>query len=271
MNFLLFSFCCSIFFLSINLNPLIQLERLFAAPLYNLRTYLSREDPYPLHIAPKKEYSIVLVGDSMTAFLGNTVEIKDYLGEYYPGKKINVLNYGIGSTNILSIPERLESGSIKGTETLFPILSKDLDIIFIESMGNNPINVEGSDPHKLQKETLDKIVEIIRRNKPKAVIVFMATISPNRQRYGDGVFDLALEERRMWAEERIRYFENHINYAKERQIPLLNIFEKSLDEEGDGNVDYLKPKDFIHPSPTGIEFISREIADFLFKSRIIPL
>lgn len=207
----------------------------------------------------------------MTAYLGNNEEILGNLKKHYPRKKINILNYGIGSTNILTVPERLESGSVKGTETLFPVFHYETDVIFIESFGNNPINFPLEEGLAKQTETLDKIVEMIRKNKPKAVIVFMATIAPNRERYGDGVYDLTLEERKAWAEERIAYFKNHIEYAKAHKIPLLNIFEKSLSESGDGNIDYLESHDFIHPSPTGIKFISREIADFLFKNRILPL
>lgn len=259
------------FLLSILLFPVFSFERIFAEPLYNTRTHFAQDAPFPLYVAPKNEYQIFLIGDSMTAFLGGGEEIQKNLGKNYPKKKIDILNYGIGSTTIETVPGRLESGSVKGAETLFPVFHYEPDVIFIESFGNNPINLPLEEGLAKQTEALDKIVEMIKKNKPKAVIVFMATISPNRRRYGDGVYDLTRGERKKWAEERIAYMKNHIEYAKVHKVPLLNVFEKSLDTKGDGDIDYLESNDFIHPSPTGIKFISQEIADFLFNNRILPL
>src|SRR5690606_4097851 len=53
------------------------------------------------------DYTIVLLGDSMTESLGNADELRGYLNEYFPDKTFEVLNYGYGATNILSAKERL--------------------------------------------------------------------------------------------------------------------------------------------------------------------
>ena len=54
-----------------------------------------------------EDYTIVMVGDSMTETLGNSDEIRKFLKEYYPDKTFEVLNYGFGSTNILTLKTRL--------------------------------------------------------------------------------------------------------------------------------------------------------------------
>ena len=69
--------------------------------------------------------------------------------------------------------------------------------------------------------------------------------------------------------ERIAYIKNHIQFAKENNIPVINVFEASLMENKDGNPDYINTQDFIHPSPKGIIFISKQIADFLYLNNIL--
>src|SRR5690349_12055967 len=53
------------------------------------------------------DYTFVILGDSMTETLGNSDELKGYLNQSYPDKTFEVLNYGYGSTSILSAKERL--------------------------------------------------------------------------------------------------------------------------------------------------------------------
>ena len=42
------------------------------------------------------------------------------------------------------------------------------------------------------------------------------------------VYNLSPEQRKEWANERTAYIKNHIEYARSHNIPLINIFEKSL-------------------------------------------
>ncbi len=216
-----------------------------------------------------EDYTIVLVGDSMTEKLGNSDELRGYLHKYYPNKTFEVLNYGFGSTNILSVPDRLVSETFHG-RTFRPILDIDFNLILVESFGHNPLSEfpleEGL---KKQTEALDKIVESIKNSNPKGKIVFVTTISPNKKRYGEGQVDLTPEKRLEWANERIAYIKNHMEYAKSHNIPLINIFDKSLNPDGDGNIDYINSIDFIHPSPSGVYLISEEIAKFIFENKIL--
>ena len=68
----------------------------------------------------------------------------------------------------------------------------------------------------------------------------------------------------------MEYIKNHIAYAKAHNIPLIDIYDKSLTPEGDGDLSNINPNDHIHPSFKGIDFISQEIANFIYENQILP-
>lgn len=213
---------------------------------------------------------MVLVGDSMTERLGNSDEIRDYLNKDFPGKTVEVLNYGFGSTNILSVPDRLTKTTFHGRD-FRPILDIDFDLIIIESFGHNPLSELPLDQGlQKQTETLDRIVTMIKNSNPNAKIVFLATLAPNSRNYAKNTVDLTPEKRVEWATERTAYIKNHINYANSHNIPLINVYQKSLNKDGDGDLKYIDEKDYIHPSPSGIYLISQEIADFIKNNNLMP-
>lgn len=214
------------------------------------------------------DYTMVMVGDSMTERLGNSDEIKQYLAEYYPDKKFLVLNYGFGSTNILSLQERLEKETFYG-RAFQPILDIDFNLILIESFGQNPLSQFPLDEGlKKHNQVLDTAVAKIKSTRPNAQIAFVATIAPSKTRYAETQINLSPEKRAEWASERIAYIKNHMDYAKSHNIPLVDVFDKSLDRNGGGNLDFISTQDFIHPSPTGIYLISQEIANFIHDQKI---
>lgn len=217
-----------------------------------------------------QDYTIVMVGDSMTETLGNSDELKKFLSDYYPGKSFEVLNYGFGSTNILSVINRITKETEHGRK-FRPIADIDYNLILIESFSENPLSqFPLNEGLQYQTQELDKIVGILKETNPRGKIVFVATVSPNSIIFAQNQVDLSPERRTDWVKERIAYMKNHIAYAESRSIPVINIFEKSLLENGDGNSDYISTDDYIHPSPTGIVFISRVIADFIYKNNIFP-
>ncbi len=221
---------------------------------------------------PKDTYAIVLVGDSMTDYLGSGVEIKKYLKKYYPNKQIDIQNFSVGSTNILTLPDRLQNLTNYNGRISQPILNTNFDLIIIESFGHNPLSQYSlEEGFKKQNQVLDQAISMIKQRQPQTLVIFLATIAPHQTRYAEGVANLSTEERINWAKERASYIKNHIDYAKNHKLPLINVYEKSVDDSGEGNIDLIDTRDFIHPSPTGIEFISREIAEFIFKRRILPL
>lgn len=217
-----------------------------------------------------QDYTIVMVGDSMTETLGNSTEIKDFLSKHYPGKSFEVLNYGYGSTNILSVVDRITKETQHG-RAFRPINQIDYDLLLLESFGQNPLSQypleEGL---KRQTQELDKIVKILKQSNPRGKIVFVLSISPNKKIFAKNQVELSPQVRAQWVDERISYMKNHETFAKANNIPVINIFEKSLLENGDGNPDYISKDDYIHPSPTGIIFISKQIADFIYENKILP-
>ncbi|MBI2334291.1 SGNH/GDSL hydrolase family protein [Candidatus Daviesbacteria bacterium] len=250
----IFSVCCLVTFSFFSFNPLLSLERTFAKPIYQIKKIFNSQT-----IAPKNSYTIVLVGDSMTDYLGSGHELKKYLKNYYPNKQIDIANFSVGSTNILTLPDRLQNLTNYNGRISEPILNTDFDLIIIESFGHNPI------PQLSQhNEVMDQARQMIKQRQPWARVVLLATIAPHADRYAEGVANLTTEERREWAKERASYIKNHIDYAKSHKLPV-------IDARGGGNIDYINTNDFIHPSVTGIDFLSREIADFIFKNRILPL
>ena len=216
------------------------------------------------------EFTVVFLGDSMTEYLGNFDELRTDLNKYYPSKKFLLLNYGFGSTNILSVPDRLTKASDRNGRLYQPINDIPFDLIIIESFGYNPPSEYSlKEGQKKQIETLDQMISILTQKHPKSSIVFLATIAPNKDWFGTGVLNLQPDQKEKWVSERVSYIKNHIDYAKSHQIPLINVYEKSLDQSGNGNIDYINSNDFIHPSPTGIYFISQEIADFIQNHKLI--
>lgn len=216
-----------------------------------------------------QDYTIVLVGDSMTEKLGNGDELRTELKRYYPDKTVEILNYGFGSTNILSVPERLTNTTSYGRD-FRPVTDVNFDLIIIESFGHNPLSTlpleEGL---RKQNDTLDGIVALLRVTNPKATIAFVATIAPNKDHYAEGKVDLAREERQKWAAERMAYIENHIRYATHKNIPTINVYEESLDRNRSGKLEYINDEDHMHPSPKGVQFISKIMAADIYKNNLL--
>lgn len=216
-----------------------------------------------------EDYTLVLLGDSLTERLGNSTEVREDLHQDYPGKTFEVLNYGYGSTNILSALDRLTKTTNHAGRDFRPILDIDFSLILIESFGNNPLSQYPLDQGlQIQNQTLDQIVQTISQEGRRDKIVFVATIAPNSKNYAKPIVELSDDKRAQWAKERAAYIENHIKYAKDHNIPVIDIYHPSL-KDGDGNLDYIDPADFIHPSPKGIEFISQQIADQIHQQNLL--
>ncbi|EKD89803.1 MAG: hypothetical protein ACD_32C00145G0009 [uncultured bacterium] len=263
--------CCSLFASLLTFNPSDGLlKNSLAAPAYFLQSIFS-SNSLPAQTKNAKSYTIALVGDSMTHTLSTADPLRDALKSYYPEKEFGILNFGIGATSILTVPERLLTQTQREDEGLPAILDTKPDIILLESMGNNPLSeLPLSEGLKKQNETLDRIVKIIEEERPKTVLIFVGTIAPLKEKYALGIVDLTAEQRISWANERIAYIKNHIKYAQTHNISLINLFDISQTESGEGRAEFISQKDFIHPSQEGIEFIQKQIADFIFNQKIIP-
>lgn len=230
---------------------------------------MDRQQP----LASKSAYTITLVGDSMTDFLKQGQDnFRDSLKVLYPGRDFVIYNYGFGSTNILSVGERINHNVNYQGQDYPAIIGQQFDLILLESFGNNPLSqfpvAEGL---KKQTEELDKIMTLLRNKRPRSFVVFVATISPNRFSYGEGSVKLDQTQKDQWVEERESYMKNHLAYAKSHNIPFIDVYSASKGEDGTGKKEYLNPNDNIHPSPAGVKFIFEKIAKEIYDQRIIPL
>ena len=196
--------------------------------------------------------------------------LKQDLEDYYPSTVFGLFNYGYGATNILSLKERLNSETTYRDKINEAVLDRVLDIIIIGSFGHNPLSeLPLEEGLKKQTEILDDVVLQLVTEKPNTLIVFLADLAPSEGNYARGVVDLSSEQRSIWVNERKAYIENHIDYANNHNIPLINIYEESLIGD-DVDMDYINKDDYIHPSSTGLIFMSKAIADFLHNSVISP-
>lgn len=236
----------------------------------NISMPLPTPTPTPVVLkqaVPKEAYTILLLGDSMTEALGpNSDELRKALKTHYGDKVFGIFNLAKGSTSINSLQTVIEN----------EVLGRQSEVIIIESFGNNPLSeLPLEEGLKKQTELLDKAVETIRTKKTNdevnSIIVFLATIAPNKDNYAKNSVDLTSEERVRWANERSAYIKNHMEYARKNNIPLINVYDRSLDKEGlTGDLQYIERGTFIHPSKKGLELISKEIADFLYNEKILP-
>lgn len=207
----------------------------------------------------------------MTESLGqNFDDLRLDLTKTYPNKIFGLFNYGFGSTNILSVDDRLNQDSNYQGRTYPAILGRYFDIVFIESFGNNPLSQLPLEVG-LQKQTatLNFLVAKLTETHPNSLIIFIATIAPSQAYYGKGAVNLSPAQRNLWANERRAYIENHISYAQSHNIPLINVYSQTLDKNGLALTKYLDPNNYIHPSEAGVRLISQTIANFLFQNKVL--
>jgi lysophospholipase L1-like esterase len=260
-----------VFFLSIVQKP----QKVYPAQGFFPTITPTPFNPFPYKI-PKVPYSrayrTMLVGDSMVAALGlNAQALRLRLKELYPDHEFVNYNYGFSATSIETLPERLTKNVSYNGQDFPAILSQGFDLIIIESFAYNPLSQlaegEGITRHI---QVLDESIRQIIKEHPEAVLAILVTIAPSKTLFATGVYDLSPEERIQWAEERISYIEAVIEYAEEKQIPLINVYEKSLTPSGDGDLRYINQDDYIHPSNEGVDLISKTIAEFIFTNRFFP-
>lgn len=225
----------------------------------------------------KNVYKIAMIGDSMTAALGpHGGELSEYLNSLYKknasdSQRIIIDNYAT-SSSILRVNREITEKVKRSEYTFGPLLSESYDIILVESYAYNPLSQFGiKEGLKKQNTALDELLKNLKKSHPDSVIIFIATISPNIDNYAKtNQTEKTKEEREELAQERIEYLKNHIQYAKSHKIPLINIYERSLTIEGDGNIIYINPSDGIHPSVEGLTFIAHEIGDFIYNNKLLP-
>jgi lysophospholipase L1-like esterase len=216
-----------------------------------------------------------MVGDSMTYALGpHGGTFNEFINAKYKSGKIGIVvdNYAVGSTSILTIQKAMTTKTTYWDSTFEPLLSRKFDLILIESFGYNPLSqFPKGEGLKKQRELLDETMKTLIKTHPDSRIAFVATIAPNKKKYALPINpNTTLKERSDQVDERESYIKNHVAYAKEHNIPVINIYDKSFTPAGDGNLEYINPDDDIHPSAVGVDFIGHELANSIYDNQIIP-
>src|SRR5258708_2456181 len=232
-------------------------------------------NPFPYKmpiIQPNRSYLTYIVGDSMVNALGLNANILrlDLIKLYQNNEFVNY-NYGFSSTNIESLPDRLnKETTFEGTKYP-PILTQGFDLIIFESFAYNPLSQYPlADGLKKHDEILDEAIKEIVMTHPNSIVALMTPIAPNKENFAKYTYKLSAEQRTQWVNERLAYIERYIEYAKERNLPLINVYEKSLTPDGDGDLKYINKDDYIHPSKEGIALMSQTIANFIYQNKIFP-
>lgn len=224
----------------------------------------------PPKLPHKSAYTIVFLGDSMTTALGPyTDELRTVIKKKYPAFDLIIKNDSIPSTNILSVQDRLLATITFVGKSYPPVLNDPFDIIVVESFGYNPLS-EYARQEGLNKQTeqLTNMMEIILRSDPHAYVIFLATIAPSYSTYGQGIVQLSPDARHGWAQERAEYIENHIRYAKDHNIPLVDVYDQTRLPDGDGILKYINPADHIHPSQLGVLLIQDQLAQYFINAKV---
>jgi|GEM_PF-1855881 len=225
-----------------------------------------KQSPTPtiVKIMRKNNYKIALLGDSMFDTAGKgypdlAVDLKNTL----PDINFNILNYGVGARDLEYGLFRLTNDYEYLGEKIPSLLSQNPDIIIVESFAYNHWANTKNDLDR-QWLTLSKIIDTIKNNS-SAKIVFLSTIAPNSDVYGQGIKDITWsdQERRENSETVKAYLENHIKFAQSEIIPIIDVYHQTIGQNNEGEITYINHGDFLHPSPEGHKFVASQITKWL--------
>lgn len=263
----LFTFIFRSQFTKNSIEPSVQQEVAVMLPAFvpepSTKPDVSFTTYQPPKLPKKTAYTIVLLGDSMTSALGPYAdELRSIIKSRYPAIDLIIENKSAPSSNIASLQDVLLG-------TTDPLILKPVDIIVIESFGNNPLSYMGRvEGLNVANESLTAAMKIIVREQPSALVVFLASLAPSHTMYGVGAVDLSPAQRDEWATERDMYIENHLTFAKDHNIPYVDVYHLTKDKKGSGLLKYLSPGDYIHPSQAGVLFIQQQLAKYFIDAKI---
>lgn len=219
----------------------------------------------------KKSFTIALLGDSMIDTLGPDVPaLKSKLSSPYPGISFQLLNYGVGGTNIDYGLERITNGYTYLGEQKPSLASQNPDIVVVESFGYNPYPSEAGslERHWL---ALAKIADTIKANLPATNIIIAATIAPDAKTFGDGApgVSFSADDKRQRVDTIKKYLDNAVKFAQSQHLPLADAFHASLGSDGNGREVYINQGDHIHYSDAGRALMAQKIADAITANRLL--
>jgi len=217
----------------------------------------------------KTTYTVALLGDSMTDTLGMDLpHLRTLLTDEYPGYTFALLNYGQGATDMESGLYRLTNSTKYLDRDYPPLLSYKPDILVVESFAYNHWSGEKYDLDR-QWLTIAKIIDTVRQNSPDTKIVLAATITPNKDIFGDGVLNWpkVLKEQSTLIIK--AYLQNMVNFATTQGYPLADAYHPSLQADGEGTAAYISSYDHLHPSGDGAYLYSKKIVEAIKNNALI--
>lgn len=217
-----------------------------------------------------KIITIVVLGDSMIDTLGKDIpSLQIALQKYYPNTKFNIINYGVGASNLQYALFRL-THDYRYLDGEYPsIISLNPDILIVESFAyNNYGNSQaGIDKQWLQ---LGELTTTVKEKLPHAKIVLAATIAPNSITFGNGIKDHYFNsmEKQEKANTIKLYLQNLVNFATSQNFPLANAYHPSL-VNNDGNKNFISAIDNLHPSVYGGQLFCNLLAKTIFDHKLV--
>jgi lysophospholipase L1-like esterase len=204
-----------------------------------------------------KKIKIVMLGDSMTETAGQDCKaLRACLSTEYPGQDFDLLNYGVGGTRVgyglWRLTNEYEFRDVKYP----PLLETNPDIVLLESFAYNN-GSDGDFPGGIEhfRDMHRKIVQSLRE-KTTAEIVFVVTVAPDMERFIITVPNFVytpVSILRKMAEDRVKYLEEGLKIAAELELPVVNVYQATLDAESKGipRGTFIDQNDLIHPSEEG--------------------
>lgn len=212
---------------------------------------------------------IAILGDSMVDTMGTGLPyLSKQLKARFPNMEFDLLNYGIGSENIVTANDRIDNNYVYKDRS-YPVLANlGADIIIVESFAYNPIGDNLGDLTK-QTEMINSIVSKLKNDNVK--IIFLAVISPIKKNFGRGPGGVNWEIDKSWehATKIQTYLENGIKSASEIGLPIIDCYHATLLPNGEGIASYISTHDGIHPSVAGEEFMAAKIVEKLVELKAI--
>lgn len=197
----------------------------------------------------------------MVDTMGENLEYLDAsLKTKYPQTSFKFYNYGIGGQNVADGLARFNQSFSSQTRNYPKIKDINADVIIIGSFAYNPFPNHDKNRHW---STLTQLVTEAKST--RASTYMLAEIAPKQTGFGQGPGGINWPPSLVGphVEHIIEQLENTIALSKELNIPLINVYQKSLVGSRYGNPVYVNNHDGIHPSKEGHIFTANIIADIV--------
>lgn len=234
------------------------------------QTLPSMRKPVPQYSKYSQTITIAIIGDSMTDVMETNLPfLKEELRIYFPLASFYLYNYGIGAENIEKGKERI-SKPYDYKERHYPsLIALNPNIVVIDPFNYNPFGKNTEDELYQHWANLAQIVDLIKNNS-RAKILILATIAPNKEKFGQGPKGINWSANDAWnqAVKINQYLNNTIKFAKTSNLPLIDVYHQSLTNTGEGNPEYINPDNYIHQNAFGNQLIAKNIAQAIYSLNI---